>query len=133
VSTKSTSRRNQKCDTPPLQPHQWGQTLSSLATDAPLPTVTKVATTGKTGIVKGEAFDAEGANIPAGSAVPTKVRWMQGGVGKELSLTPSGVTATKISFAAVSAFDAIPDGTELTFEFTIDESAVNKTTSIAAA
>jgi len=108
------------------------KTVTILAADAPLPTVTKVATSGKDGIAKGSAFDAEGTNIPAGSSVPTKVRWMEDGVAKELSLTPAGVTATKISYAAVSAFDAVPVGTELTFEFTIDESSVNKATSVVA-
>ena len=45
-----------------------------------------------------------------------------------LALTPSATTPTKMSFAAVAAFDDIPDRTELTFVFDLGGQPAEKTT-----
>ena len=91
-------------------------------------TVTKVASEGKTGVVKGEAFSAEGANLSYGEGDSVKVKWIQFGEEHTLALTPSATTPTKMSFAAVAAFDDIPDRTELTFVFDLGGQSAEKTT-----
>ena len=83
------------------------------------PVIEKVATEGKEGVQKGQPFAAVGLRFPAwGEGATAKVKWEQGGEEKELALTPSEATATKVSFAAVEALDDVPDDTELTVELT---------------
>jgi len=96
-----------------------------------VPTITKIATPGKDGIVKGEAFDIEGTNLRYNTGDTVKVKWTTGTPGEQL-LAPTAVTATKMSFTAVSGFDALPDNTELTFEVTIDETRVSAPTTVGA-
>ena len=57
-------------------------------------------------------------SLGVGEGATAKVKWEQGGEEKELPLTPSEATATKVSFAAVEALDDVPDDTELTVELT---------------
>jgi len=100
---------------------------------APPPTITKIATSGKDGIVKGEAFDIEGDNLRYNTGDTVKAKWNAGGSAGEQLLAPTTVTATKMSFAAVSGFDALPDNTELTFEVKIGETAaITKKTTLLA-
>ena len=100
------------------------------AIPAPAPTVERIVSEGKDGIVKGEAFAAHGANLSfhraAGDSVT--VKWTQDGEEKSLALEPSATDPTKISFDAVEAFDDIPDETELTFVFELSGENVTATT-----
>jgi len=80
-------------------------------------TVEKVASEGEDAIVKGEAFAATGTGLSFGEGDSVTVKWTEGGEEKSLELTPSDTAPTKMDFDAVDAFDDIPDGTELTFEF----------------
>ena len=80
-------------------------------------TVEKVASEGEDAIVKGEAFAAIGTGLSFGAGDSVTVKWTEGGEEKSLELTPSDTAPTKMDFDAVDAFDDIPDGTELTFEF----------------
>ena len=81
------------------------------------PTVDSIATEGKEGIVKGEAFAAVGTNLSFGEGDSVTVKWTEDGEEKSLEITPKATTPTKMDFDAVDAFDDIPDDTELTFEF----------------
>ena len=45
-------------------------------------------------------------------------------------MTPTETTPTKMDFAAVEAFDDIPDDTELTFEFELSGASVEGETRI---
>ena len=81
------------------------------------PTVDSIATEGKDGIVKGEVFAAVGTNLSFGEGDSVTVKWTEDGEEKSLEVTPTETTPTKMDFAAVEAFDDIPDDTELTFEF----------------
>ena len=87
-----------------------------LAVEDPF-TVEKVASEGEDAIVKGEAFAAIGTGLSFGAGDSVTVKWTEGGEEKSLELTPSDTAPTKMDFDAVDAFDDIPDGTELTFEF----------------
>ena len=87
-----------------------------LAVEDPF-TVEKVASEGEDAIVKGEAFAAIGTGLSFGEGDSVTVKWTEGGEEKSLELTPSDTAPTKMDFDAVDAFDDIPDGTELTFEF----------------
>ena len=95
-----------------------------------VPTVERIVSEGKDGIVKGEPFAAHGANLSfhraAGDSVT--VKWTQDGEEKSLALEPSATDPTKISFDAVEAFDDIPDETELTFVFDLSGENVTATT-----
>ena len=97
---------------------------------APAPTIERIVSEGKDGIVKGEPFAAHGANLSfhraAGDSVT--VKWTQDGEEKSLALEPSATDPTKISFDAVEAFDDIPDETELTFVFELSGENVTATT-----
>ena len=84
------------------------------------PTVDDIASEGKEGIVKGEAFAAIGANLSWKAGDKVTVKWTEGGEEKSLEIEPSATTPTKMDFAAVEGFDDIPDDTELTFEFELD-------------
>ena len=105
------------------------------AIPAPAPSVERIASEGKDGIVKGEAFAAHGANLSfhraAGDSVT--VKWTQDGEEKSLALEPSATDPTKISFDAVEAFDDIPDETELTFVFELSGENVTATTGFVEA
>ena len=96
------------------------------------PTVDSIATEGKEGIVKGEAFAAVGTNLSFGEGDSVTVKWTEDGEEKSLEVTPSATTPTKMSFDAVDAFDAIPDDTELTFEFELLGASVEGETRIVS-
>ena len=100
--------------------------------DAPAPTVEKIASEGKDGIVKGEAFAAIGTGLSFGEGDSVTVKWTEGGEEKSLEVTPTETTPTKMSFDAVDAFDAIPDDTELTFEFALGGETVEGETELLA-
>ena len=93
-------------------------------------TIDKVASEGADGIVKGEAFAAEGEGLSWHDGDSVTVRWTEGGEEKSLEVTPSETTPEKMEFDAVEAFDDIPDDTELTFECTLGGVDVEATTSI---
>ena len=90
------------------------------------PNVTKVATEGKDGIVKGRSFVAEGENLFWNENCKTTVRWTQGGEAKFVEVVPTGVTETALAFDAEEAFVDIPDSTELDFEFDFGEGQVTE-------
>ena len=94
------------------------------------PTVDSIATEGKEGIVKGEAFAAVGANLSWKDGDKVTVKWTEGGEEKSLEVTPKATTPTKMDFDAVNAFDDIPDDTELTFEFELSGESVEGETRI---
>ena len=93
-------------------------------------TIDKVASEGADGIVKGEAFAAEGEGLSWHDGDSVTVRWTEGGEEKSLEVTPSETTPEKMEFDAVEAFNDIPDDTELTFEFTLGGVDVEATTPI---
>ena len=88
------------------------------------PTVDSIATEGKEGIVKGEAFAAVGANLSWKAGDKVTVKWTQDGEEKSLEIEPTETTPTKMDFAAVEDFEDIPDNTELTFEFELSGQSV---------
>ena len=97
--------------------------------------IDKIASEGKDGIVKGEAFAATGSGLRFDAAAGDKVtvKWTQDGEEKTLEVTPTATEPTKMDFDAVDAFEAIPDNTELTFEFELgSETAEGETTVIGA-
>ena len=94
------------------------------------PTVDSIATEGKEGIVKGEAFAATGTNLSFGEGDSVTVKWTEDGEEKSLEIEPSATTPTKMDFAAVEGFDEIPDDTELTFEFELSGETVEGETRI---
>jgi len=97
------------------------------------PTVTKVATPGKDSIVKGEAFEIEGTNLRYDAGDTVKAKWNAGGTAGEQLLAPTAVTPTKMSFAAASGFDALPDNAALAFEVTVSGTTDTKTTTLLPA
>lgn len=72
-------------------------------------------------IQKSAGFTATGRNLifsaDLGDAV--KATWLEDGVEKSATLTPSGSGYSFIKFNAVTAFAAVPDGTEITLSFTL--------------
>ena len=98
-----------------------------------MPTVDSIATEGKDGIVKGEAFAAVGANLSWKDGDKVTVKWTEDGEEKSLEITPKATTPTKMDFDAVDAFDDIPDDTELTFEFELSGESVEGETRIVGA
>ena len=97
------------------------------------PTVDDIASEGKEGIVKGEAFAAVGANLSWKDGDKVTVKWTEDGEEKSLEIEPSATTPTKMDFDAVDAFDEIPDDTELTFEFELGGETVEGETRIVGA
>ena len=97
------------------------------------PTVDKIASEGKDGIVKGEAFAATGSNLSWSEGDKVTVKWTQDGEEKTLEVTPTATEATKMDFDAVDAFEAIPDNTELTFEFELGGESVEGRTPVIGA
>ena len=96
------------------------------------PNVTKVASEGKDGIVKGQGYAAEGENLFWREGCKTTVRWTESGEAKSVEVVPTEATPTKLTFDAEEAFDAIPDNTELTYEFDFDGEVVEKKSLILA-
>ena len=94
------------------------------------PTVDSIATEGKEGIVKGEAFAATGSHLSWKAGDKVTVKWTEDGEEKSLEIEPTETTPTKMDFAAVDAFDEIPDDTELTFEFELSGESVEGETRI---
>ena len=94
------------------------------------PTVDSIASEGKDGIVKGEAFAAVGANLSWKDGDKVTVKWTEGGEEKSLEVTPKTTTPERMDFEAVDAFDDIPDDTELTFEFELSGESVEGETRI---
>ena len=94
------------------------------------PTVDSIASEGKDGIVKGEAFATVGANLSWKDGDKVTVKWTEGGEEKSLEVTPKATTPTKMDFDAVDAFDDIPDDTELTFEFELSGESVEGETRV---
>ena len=97
------------------------------------PTVTKVASEGKSGIVKGQPFAAEGENLFWNDSCAAKATWTQDDEEKSADVVPTEATATKLSFDAEDAFDDIPDGTELTFTFDFGGGATTEKKSVILA
>lgn len=98
-----------------------------------LPTVTKVATAGKDGIVKGQAFEAVGTNLGFNFATDhASVEWMDGDTPRQAALVPTSATAEKIAFSACELFDDLEAGTELTFTFELGGKGVEKKSVILA-
>ena len=98
-----------------------------------LPSVDKVATTGKDGIVKGQAFEATGANLGFNFATDhVSVTWMEGDAPRQAAIVPLSATAEKIAFSACALFDDLEAGTELTFTFEIGGKVTEKKSVILA-
>ena len=97
------------------------------------PTVDSIASEGKDGIVKGEAFAAIGSNLSWHEGDSVTVKWTEGGEEKSLEVTPKATTPERMDFDAVDAFDDIPDDTELTFEFELSGESVEGETRILGA
>ena len=97
------------------------------------PTVDSIASEGKDGIVKGEAFAAIGSNLSWHEGDSVTVKWTQDGEEKSLEIEPTETTPTKMDFAAVEDFEGIPDNTELTFEFELSGESVEGETRIVGA
>ena len=98
-----------------------------------VPTITKVATTGKDGIVKGQAFDATGTNLGFNFATDhVSVTWIEDGVQSQAALVPLSATAEKISFNSCPLFTDLEAGTELTFTFEIGGKVAGKKSTILA-
>ena len=99
-----------------------------------LPTIDKVATTGKDGIVKGEAFDAIGENLGFNFATDhVSVKWIEGDTPRQAAIVPLSATAEKIAFSSCPIFEDLPDDTELTFEFEIGGKSAAKNAVLLAA
>ena len=96
-------------------------------------TIDSIATEGKDGIVKGEAFAALGSNLSWHDGDKVTVKWTEGGEEKSLEIEPTETTPTKMDFAAVEDFDDIPDDTELTFEFELSGETAEGETRIVGA
>ena len=99
------------------------------------PTVDSIATEGKEGIVKGEAFAAHGSHLSfnRGAGDSVTVKWTQDGEEKSLVLEPTATDPAKISFGAEEGFNAIPDDTELTFVFELSDKSVTAKTGFVEA
>ena len=93
-------------------------------------TILSIASEGEDGIVKGEPFAATGTGLSFGEGDSVKVKWDEGGEEREIEVVPTETTPTKMNFDAVDDFDAIPDGTELTFVFEIGDESVEKETEL---
>ena len=93
-------------------------------------TILSIASEGEDGIVKGEPFAATGTGLSFGEGDSVKVKWTEGGEERESEVVPTETTPTKMNFDAVDDFDAIPDGTELTFVFEIGDESVEKDTEL---
>ena len=95
-----------------------------------VPTVTKVATDGSDGIVKGQAFEAVGANLGFNFATDhVSVTWTDSdGAPRQAAIVPLSATAEKIAFSTCPLFDDLEDGTALEFTFEIGGKTAAKST-----
>ena len=99
-----------------------------------LPRIDKVATEGKDGIVKGQAFDAIGANLGFDLMHDhVSVTWMEGDVPRQAAMVPGAAAADKLSFGASELFESVPDNTELTFTFELSGKSTAKNAVLLAA
>ena len=89
------------------------------------PKVDDIASEGHEGeIVSGTAFAAKGSGLDAFDAEAgdtVKVKWTQGGVEKEATISPADIAADKLSFEFPDALVGVPIDTVLTFEITFGE------------
>ena len=116
--------------TPDAEPQMYSKKIPvEGATPAPV-TVTRIASEGADGIVKGAAFFAEGTGLTWNEGDSVKVKWMQDGTEHEIEVTPKTTTPEKMDFDAVEAFDDIPNNTELSFEFALGSSEASKGTTL---
>ena len=99
------------------------------------PTIDRIVSEGKEGIVKGEAFAAHGSHLSfnRGAGDSVTVKWTQDGEEKSLVLEPTATDPAKISFGAEEGFNAIPDDTELTFVFELSDKSVTAKTGFVEA
>lgn len=112
---------------PDGEPQPNSKTAEVLPVDPPEAVITKVATTGKDGIVKGQAFDAVGSALGFNFATDhVSVEWMEGDTPRQAALVPTSATAEKIAFSACELFDDLEAGTELTFTFELGGKSVGK-------
>ena len=117
---------------PEGQPQPNNKTVTLIEAER-VPTVTKVATTDKDGIVKGQAFDALGANLGFNFATDhVSAMWKEGEIPRQAALVPISATADKISFSACELFNELEDGTEVEFVFEIGEKKTGKKSVILA-
>lgn len=99
-----------------------------------VPAVTKVATTGKDGVLKGQGFEAVGANLGFNFATDHAfVKWTVEGIQSQAALVPLSATAEKIVFSACPVFNDLPDNTELTFELELGGKVASKNAVLLAA
>lgn len=114
------------------QPQPNNKTVTLIETEL-VPTVTKIATTGKDGIVKGQAFDAIGTNLGFNFATDhVSVKWTVDGITNQAALVPTSATAEKIAFSSCVLFDDLEAGTELDFEFELGGKTAEKKSVILA-
>lgn len=105
-----------------------------LPVDPPEAVITKVATTGQDGIVKGQAFDAVGSALGFNFATDhVSVEWMVDGITNQAALVPTSATAEKIAFSSCVLFDDLEAGTELDFEFELGGKVAAKNAVLLAA
>ena len=84
------------------------------------PTVDDIASAGHEGeIVKGEAFAATGAKLSWQEGDSVTVSWFEAGETKSVTVTPKSTTPNRMEFDATDEFEPIPEGTELTFTFSL--------------
>lgn len=106
---------------------------ATLVEGLPEPSVTKVATTGREGVMKGQAFEASGTNLGFSFAIDhVSVTWREGGVPRQATVVPVSATAEKISFAPCALFDGLPAESELEFEFSLGETVCRRVTKVLA-
>ena len=97
------------------------------------PTVDSIATEGKEGIVKGEAFAAVGANLSWKDGDSVEIKWMKDGTEHQLVIAPNATTPSRMDFDWDPNMEDIPDDTELTFEFELSGQSVEGETRIVGA
>ena len=114
------------------QPQPNNKTVTLIEAEL-VPTITKVATTGKDGIVKGQAFDALGTNLGFNFAADhVSVKWLEGDTPRQAALVPTSATAEKIAFSACELFADLEAGTELEFEFELGGKKTGKKSVVLA-
>ena len=92
-------------------------TLKYVAVD---PLVDDISSSGHEGeIVKGEAFAATGAKLSWQEGDSVTVSWFEAGETKSVTVTPRSTTPNRMEFDATDEFEPIPEGTELTFTFSL--------------
>ena len=105
-----------------------------LPVDPPEAVIEKVVTSGKTGVQKGQPFDAVGSALGFNFATNrVLLKWTVDGVTNQAEIVPVSATAEKISFNSCVLLNDIPDGTELTFTFELEGKSVEKKSTLLAA